>query len=78
MNGDIIRLIGELQPGFDLASIFVQGDTAMSRGASDPHAPLELERVRTPAEDHALADACRQALAKYRAAVAAGNLAKIR
>lgn len=45
----------------------------MSHRAPDPLGLLQLDRVPTAAEEHALADACLQALAEYRAAVAEGS-----
>lgn len=41
----------------------------MRRRVADALGLLALNRVRTAAEDHALADACRQALAEYRSVV---------
>jgi hypothetical protein len=45
----------------------------MSRGAADALGLLALDRLRTASEDRALADACRQVLTDYRAAVVNGG-----
>jgi hypothetical protein len=45
----------------------------MSRRAPDALRLLAVDRVRTATEDHALADACRNALAEYRRAVIDGR-----
>src|SRR3712207_761270 len=45
----------------------------MSRRSPDALRLLAVDRVRTATEDHALADACRNALAEYRRAVIDGR-----